>query len=540
VERPAPSSTSVPFGRYILKERLAQGGMGEVFRAIAVGEAGFEKPVVVKRILPAHAGRSDFADLFVAEAKLMTRLAHPNIVEVLDFGRGAGGEAFLVLELVHGLDLGCLSRAYASRGEPFPLPLALFITAQILRGLHHAHARSEGGGWLVHRDVSPGNVLLSTEGEVKVADFGVALSQRAPLPGVRPGDPAGPVGLVGKPGYMAPEQFGGRDLDPRADLFSVGVVLFELLTHQLPFVGKTFVEQQASAHRGDLLDLRGIREDVPDAVDAILRRALAPRREDRFPDAKAMAQAIEGLRDAGVRVAGSDDVADTVRAAMPEKPAGQLVIALSAEEEPEQELTRTGETGGVGAFTLRVTDRRTLRIEEPAPAPVHGHVRPLLSLRMIGFAVVGLILLIVVGLNFRTRNARRHVAPLPSAELPAPTVSTVDPMPRLTPSLPVAPTAPPPIAPAPQRPTTAPSAATPSAAPPAPSAPPEGCEGIVRITSLGSWTVSGGPRTVQSPGLYTWKCGTFSLVAVSRADPRQIKRAEVTIHAGATSLVDLR
>ncbi|MFS8067140.1 MAG: protein kinase domain-containing protein, partial [Byssovorax sp.] len=116
--------------------------MGEVFRAVAVGESGFEKPVVIKRILPAYLGRDDLAELFIAEAKLMTRLAHPNIVEVLDFGRGESGDYFLVLELVDGVDLARLHRGIEARGERFPVALALYIAAQVLRGLHHAHAKS--------------------------------------------------------------------------------------------------------------------------------------------------------------------------------------------------------------------------------------------------------------------------------------------------------------------------------------------------------------------------------------------------------------
>ena len=193
--------------------------MGEVFRAVAVGESGFEKPVVIKRILPAHLGRDDLAELFIAEAKLMTRLAHPNIVEVLDFGRGESGDYFLVLELVDGVDLARLHRGITARTERFPVALALYIAAQVLRGLHHAHAKSAGeGGWLVHRDVSPGNVLLSTAGEVKVADFGVALIAR---PDAEERSPRARL-LVGKPQYMASEQYDGADVDPRADLFSVG------------------------------------------------------------------------------------------------------------------------------------------------------------------------------------------------------------------------------------------------------------------------------------------------------------------------------
>jgi serine/threonine-protein kinase len=354
----------IPFGRYVLKERLAQGGMGEIFRAVAVGEHGFEKPVVVKRVLPTHAGREDLTELFVAEAKLMTRLAHPNIVEVLDFGRGEHRDYYLVLELVDGTDLGRLMRAVRARGEPFSIPLALFIASQVLRGLHHAHTKSAGeGGVIVHRDVSPSNVLCSTEGEVKVADFGVALVTQA--------GKGASAGVAGKPGYMPPEQFDGGAVDPRADVFSAAVVLHQMLTGDLPFPGETPEAQQEATRRGERLEARARRPDLSESIEAILARALAPSPEARFPDARAMAQAIEALRDQGQRIATGDDVAEAVRAAQQELPApGRRVIALTGQDghphsqedapeaapEPEdspRELTRTGAPGGVGAFTLR-------------------------------------------------------------------------------------------------------------------------------------------------------------------------------------------
>src|SRR3954471_17026500 len=159
---PASAPSSGPFGRYIIRERLARGGMGEVFAAVAVGADGFEKPVVVKRLLPKFAERKDVADLFVREAKLMTRLVHPNIVQVIDFGQGERDDYFLVMELVSGVDLGRLCEAYAKRNERVPVPLALFIATQALRGLGYAHtAFSADASHLVHRDISPSNVLLS-------------------------------------------------------------------------------------------------------------------------------------------------------------------------------------------------------------------------------------------------------------------------------------------------------------------------------------------------------------------------------------------
>ncbi len=581
MERPADPTAkgpAVPFGRYVLKERLAQGGMGEVFRAVAVGESGFEKPVVIKRILPEHASRSDFAALFIAEAKLMTRLAHPNIVGVLDFGRGERGDSFLVLELVDGLDLGRLLRAHEQRGERFPVALALYVVAQVLRGLHHAHARpaSEGGG-LVHRDISPGNVLLSREGEVKIADFGVALARGEEAPtrvddrGGSEGRGTSRRGLVGKPAYMAPEQYDGAEVDPGADIFSAGVLLFQLLTGRLPFEGADEEARQDAAHRGDFGRARDLRAEISAEIDGILRRALAPRRGDRYPDARAMAQAIEALRDAGQRLADRDDVADAVRAASASLPAhGRKVISLSASspEPEEQELTRTGGPGGVGSFTLRVTERSGMTLLDaappepmsaPAPAPLPAPASAPEPPRIDGDSLVvpldrplvtgarallaAALALAAVALFVLLRPASTHVdAPLP----PAPLASIAAPVA----SIPAQPPAD--LAPAPPSAIAAP-AASPMRAPPratsAPVAsiaapvelpPPAVCTGGVRIASSGSWTVSGGPQTVQSPGVYTWRCGTFSLQAVSRADAAQRKQASVTVRAGGTALVDLR
>jgi len=553
--------------------------MGEVFRAVAVGESGFEKPVVVKRILPAHLGRHDLAELFIAEAKLMTRLAHPNIVEVLDFGRGESRDYFLVLELVDGVDLGRLHRGFTARGELLPIALSLYIAAQVLRGLHHAHAKSGGeGGWLVHRDVSPGNVLLSTAGEVKVADFGVALIAR-PADGERV---PRVTGLVGKPQYMAPEQYDGADIDPRADLFSVGVMLFFLLTDTVPFEGATLAEQQDAAHRGDFGRARDHRAEVSPELDALLRRALAPSPRDRFPDARAMVQAIEALPGRGQPSTTGDDVAAAVEAAQRAQPApGRRVIALSGslrvdsdDASPvEQELTRTGGVGGVGSFTIRVAEgeapppldaTRTevlpppeeipppvfeppaLRLEETPAPPSLPLDRAPTSRRALALAAGALVLAVAVGLGGRALLVAAK-APSTTTIVDAPPLETsaralVDPPVIVS----VAPSSSPPqdtsaraLAPPPR--SIAPRAsAVLSAAPIAIAAPLDDCTGSVRIASTGSWTVSGGPQTVQSPGVYTWRCGTFALSAISRADAAQRKRAGVTVLRGATALVDLR
>jgi serine/threonine-protein kinase len=561
---------SGPFGRYVLKERLARGGMGEVFRAVAIGEHGFEKPVVVKRVLPAHAGREDLTELFVAEAKLMTRLAHPNIVEVYDFGRGEHKDYYLVLELVDGVDLGRLLRAFAARGEPFPVPLALFIAAQVLRGLHHAHTRlADEGVSVIHRDVSPSNVLLSTEGEVKVADFGVALVQRE----LRPGG-----GVAGKPGYMAPEQFEGRAVDARADVFSAGVVLHQMLAGRPPFAGDTPEAQQEAAARGDRAPLAGVAEPI----EAIVARALSPSADARFPTARAMAQAIEALRDGGQRLASADDLADAVRAAKRELPVeARRVIALSGaasaerDDDAPRELTRAG-----GAFTLRFpvrADATTRQVEEPltqggghtldryaAPEPRTEALAPEERAAPIAepdrAAVIEevvpprnegrprvlrnaalVVLLAAAGLAIFIFSVRTP-APVPS-HAPAASAPALPPVasapPPVASSVPAAEPEPSGVAPAPPKasaiPARVPIARPPVSAPAPPAtvsaAPPreDDCTGKVHFSSDDSWDVSGGPSPAQTPGIVTWRCGNYSLTARYRPDPSQTRSVSVQV-----------
>lgn len=594
---------SAPFGRYLLRERLAQGGMGEVFRAVAVGEHGFEKPVVIKRVLPAHAGREDLAELFIAEAKLMTRLAHPNIVEVYDFGRGEHRDWYLVLELVLGLDLSRLLRAQAARGAPFPVPLALFIAAQVLRGLHHAHTRlADEGVTIVHRDVSPSNVLLSTEGEVKVADFGVALVQQGSGEG---------GGVAGKLGYMAPEQFDGRPVDPRADVFSVGVVLHQMLTSALPFAGDTPADKQEAARRGDHARASASRADVSEALDAILDRALSPRAGDRFASARAMAQAIEALHERGERLASPDDLADAVRVARAELPSpGRRVIALGsgatsreAEPDPEgpRELTRHGGAGG--AFTLRFpvradattrpesvgeaiesrppTDRysapepRTERIDldaapapplalapapplAPAPAPApppdpamesrapasepRSHHRALLVL-VLGAAA----LIAVAGVAWVATRPRVATPIAITSSAPTPALSSAPAVASIAPTASAAITA------DPVPTTSAAPAVTPRPAPVRTSLPTAGasptataaaavdpdCTGTVRFSSEDSWSITGGPAPAQTPAVVVWRCGTYALTARYRPDPTRTRQVTVNVRPDRAAQVRL-
>src|SRR5688572_15998853 len=194
--------------RYDLVSRIAVGGMAEVFRAVAYGAHGFEKTLAIKRILPELAQDPEFEERFIGEAKLAVKLSHANVVQVLDFGRLAG-TLFIAMELVDGLDLAALQRRYRESTRPLPLPAAFHMAIEIARGLAFAHSHG-----VVHRDVSPSNILVSRAGEVKIADFGIAHAagdRRAAAADRR---------IMGKWRYMSPEQARAGSLRTSSDVFS--------------------------------------------------------------------------------------------------------------------------------------------------------------------------------------------------------------------------------------------------------------------------------------------------------------------------------
>ena len=283
---PAP----LMLGPYELLQRIATGGMAEVYLARRAGPHGFQKVVAVKRILPQLAQDADFVAMFVDEARVCARLAHPNIVQVFDFGEH-DGELYMAMEFVDGTTAARLVRAAASRGEEVPLDAALYIALGVLRGLDYAHnARDDEGKPLdlVHRDVSPGNVLIDRSGAVKLTDFGIARAAE-----IERRTDAGQ--LKGKLGYMSPEQVVGRELDARSDLFTVGIALAELVMLRPLFSGPSEIDVLMRIRDADLsvLDRAGSR--VPDDIRAVLFRALARDRALRYPSAAAFAEGIEEI-----------------------------------------------------------------------------------------------------------------------------------------------------------------------------------------------------------------------------------------------------
>ncbi|AGC43670.1 putative serine/threonine protein kinase [Myxococcus stipitatus DSM 14675] len=265
--------------RYRLIRPLASGGMAELFLGVARGAEGFERTVAIKRILPHLAKEPDIARMFLAEARLATQLQHQNIATVFDVGEDASG-LFLVMELVDGWDLGVLLRLAARQGRRFPPHLAAFITLQSLAGLHHAYRKTHEGRpvMVAHRDVSPSNILVSREGEVKVTDFGIARLSGASFtePGL----------FRGKEAYSAPEVLQGAPATELSDQFSLGLVFHELLTGAHPFAGITASGSVAVAIVSR--EVPALPPGVPAPLADAVRRMLARAPEARFPSAQAV------------------------------------------------------------------------------------------------------------------------------------------------------------------------------------------------------------------------------------------------------------
>ncbi len=286
------STQPVPprLGPYELLQRIATGGMAEVYLARREGPHGFQKLVAVKRILPQLARDPDFTAMFVDEARVCAKLGHPNIVQVFDFGEH-NGELYMAMELVDGTTGARLIRAAAAQDEEIPLDVSLHIALSVLRGLEYAHAARDEEGVslsLVHRDVSPGNVLIDRSGAVKLTDFGIARATE-----VEPRTEAGQ--LKGKLGYMSPEQVVGRPLDARSDLFTLGIVLAELVMLRPLFSGGSELDVLMRIRDADLAALDRSASRVPDDVRNVLYRALTKDPLLRYPTASAFAEAIEEL-----------------------------------------------------------------------------------------------------------------------------------------------------------------------------------------------------------------------------------------------------
>ena len=276
-------------GRYELLEQLGEGGMGSVWLARLSGAGGFEKLCIVKTVLPSIAKDADFVSRFLHEGRVLTQLSHGNIAQVLDMNE-AEGQLFLALEYVAGVDLARLHQQVRAAQEFMPLPLVVALITQAAEGLGAAHRKHALDGTplnIVHRDVSPHNVMVSYEGEVKVIDFGIAKSEARSRHTAQ-------ASVMGKLGYMAPEQARGEPVDHRADQFALAIVAWELLSNQSWVRRGTLTEMVVAMANPTVRMLVPLRPDVPASLETVILKALSPLPDGRFKDTDEFAQVLMG------------------------------------------------------------------------------------------------------------------------------------------------------------------------------------------------------------------------------------------------------
>ncbi|MCP3099963.1 serine/threonine protein kinase [Myxococcus sp. K15C18031901] len=281
------------FGKYRLIDRIAVGGMAEIFLANQEGEDGRETSVVIKRIRPHLSKHAAFVKMFLNEARLAAQLNHPNVVQIHDLGKIAESY-FIAMEYVAGRDMRRVVPKAEALGIPFPLVYAVKIASCVCAGLHHAHTKVDlydNPLNIVHRDVSPENIVVAFDGSVKILDFGIAKAANQ-VGQTRTGE------IKGKLSYMSPEQCLGKTLDCRSDVFSLGVVLYEWLTGFKLFTGESEVAVMRSITEGKIYAPSYFREDLPEKVEAILMKALERDRDRRYQSAEEMQRDLDAFLDA--------------------------------------------------------------------------------------------------------------------------------------------------------------------------------------------------------------------------------------------------
>jgi len=276
--------------RLSIVQTIAKGGMGQVYRAIQHGVEGFGKTVALKTILEPYAADEEFVRMFIAEAKLVADLVHQNIVQVYHLGR-AEGILYMVMEYVDGVNLRQILDRHAAQGRRLPVELAAFFASRVCRGLEHAHAQTDAEGiplGIVHRDVSPRNLLTTRFGEVKICDFGVAKARSLAMTD-------DDRRVLGKYAYLSPEQARREPTDNRSDLFSLGLVLFEMLAGHRPFAAEVRSREAWLAHARvrPVPPVASVVPDVPPMLARIVDRAVAMEPTDRYADAGTMGYDLE-------------------------------------------------------------------------------------------------------------------------------------------------------------------------------------------------------------------------------------------------------
>ena len=303
-----------PFGKYFLLERINVGGMAEVYKAKTVGVEGFEKIVAIKRILPSVAEDEQFIKMLVDEAKITSQLSHANLAQTFDLGK-IDDTYYIAMEYVPGKDLRAVFERVKRRGERIPWQLSAWVMSRVCEGLDYAHRKRDTSGrelHIVHRDVSPQNIILSFEGEVKLIDFGIAKAANK-ITKTQAGI------LKGKFGYMSPEQVRGLPLDGRSDIFAAGVVLYELATSERLFTGSSDFSVLEKVQQARVTPPSQVEPSIPKKLERIILKALTREPEDRFAKAAEMAGDLTRLLlETQARAVTRDDLSAFMKATFPE------------------------------------------------------------------------------------------------------------------------------------------------------------------------------------------------------------------------------
>jgi hypothetical protein len=338
------------YGRYQLIQKLATGGMAEIFLARQAGVGGLARPLVVKRIKELLANDEEFVRMFLDEARIAARLNHPNIVQISDLG-AAGGTFYIAMEFIHGDDLRRIWRRCQLSGRELPVELVLRIIADACAGLDYAHRRVDPSGKplsIVHRDISPQNILVSFDGAVKLVDFGIAKAADM-------GTVTQTGVLKGKYSYMSPEQAEGHRVDLRSDVFSLGVVLYELLTGQRLFRRLTELQTLRAVTECRIEAPSSVSDRVPAALDAVVQKALARRAEERYGSAAELQSALEAWMTNHQVHASSGEVAAFMRELYAERLTKEASTGEIVVEDPDGELGEGAAPGGAATGSFEST-----------------------------------------------------------------------------------------------------------------------------------------------------------------------------------------
>src|SRR3569623_62766 len=379
-------------GRYTVVRKLANGGMAEIFLASQQGHEGFQKPVVLQRILGSIYSDPQFRNMLIDEAYISMSLTHSNIVQVLDLGL-AGGLYFLVLELVDGWDLGQILQRARGTGLPLPPELAVFVATEVCRALAYAHGKRGPDGQplgIVHRDISPNNVLISEHGEVKLADFGIAKAMNKR-------EQTGTGVVKGKVSFMSPEQALGRAIDARSDIFSLGTLLYLMLVGIRPFAGSTDLETLLRVQRGDFKPPGRVRPDLLPERARSIERAMRGLPDERYPTADDMLGDLErllrthfgavgqtelkhylnelGQRDGVPPIGRAKPIIDDPESSGAELVEGNAVVLADAKDDISDERTDLAELSAVAGDEPPRFTRRTVDMARPGAVAREGSGR---------------------------------------------------------------------------------------------------------------------------------------------------------------------